>query len=109
MKLPAHTPVPWEHDEMGCQIVAPNPYGYGQMLIADIRGYGHLTGRSVCALSDEAASTIMDANASMIVRAVNHHDKLVEALEGLLRALNDASGNVQEAMRTAQTAIKEIK
>lgn len=69
----AATPGPWECvDETALpgwiQTVSETPYprAVGKMHIADIRGWGDLTGKAACAMTDEAAERIMDANADFV-------------------------------------------
>lgn len=56
------TPGPWNVDEYGGMIWADNPYGHDLMRVADIRGWSHLTGSGACAMSNEEAQKIQDAN-----------------------------------------------
>lgn len=62
----AATPGPWEADEYGDMIWAKNPYGHDMMRVADIRGWGHLTGCGACALPQAEAQKIQAANQTFI-------------------------------------------
>lgn len=48
-------------------------------MIADVRGWGHLTGRGALALSEEEAIKIQDRIGAEIVRAMNENGKVVDA------------------------------
>jgi hypothetical protein len=82
----AHTPTPWrleiEGDERMVVSSAIDKDG-DRVLVCDLYrgGYDY---------SDLGYS--MDANAAFIVRAVNSHDELVAALEGICAGEIDASG-----------------
>ena len=60
------TPGPWDTDVHSLYIEAENPYGYGSMMIAQIRGWGHLTGGAACDFSDGTATEIQNDNAAHI-------------------------------------------
>lgn len=66
-----HTPGPWEVLEpVGTWIqTAGDPYGHGRMHIADVRGWGHLTGFGACHLGMEKAVAVQAANARLIAAA----------------------------------------
>lgn len=63
------TPGPWSNDARGLVISADDPYGHGWMRIADLRGWGHLTGVGACRLDDADAEAIQIANAKLIAAA----------------------------------------
>jgi hypothetical protein len=67
------TPGPWEYQEATGWIVAPNPYGKGSMHIADVRGWGHLTGHGhgACGMSEEQAVAIQEANGRLLASAAS--------------------------------------
>jgi hypothetical protein len=71
----AHTPGPWRGDGHGYVWARTNA---GEMLIAQIRGWGHLIGIGGLNLPDEDAVEIQDANRALIAAAPD-----------LLRALKD--------------------
>jgi hypothetical protein len=58
-----------------------DPYGSGPMHVADVRGWGHLTGLGACNFTAGKAETIQNANAQRIVLAWNCHDELLAACE----------------------------
>ena len=78
-----YTPGPWKAEtEYECAVYAHN----NQMKIADIRGYGYLTGKGLggIGLPDEEAKKIQDANARLIAAAPEMKDRLKEAKECLI-------------------------
>ena len=71
-----HTPGPWKAEtEYECAVYAHN----NQMKIADIRGYGYLTGKGLggIGLPDEEAKKIQDANARLIAAAPEMYELLL--------------------------------
>lgn len=85
----AATPGPWVSNEpYSPMVTAENPYGKGLMHIADIRGWGHLTGKGACALTDEKASEIQAANSEFIVSAKAGYRATLDILEEKTKLLN---------------------
>lgn len=84
--VPAHTPLPWTVEGPTLSIVSTCEIKGDRFHVADMRGWGHLTGKGHGALGLEyaVAVKIQEANADLIVRAVNNHGALVKALEDLL-------------------------
>lgn len=74
--MSAHTPTPWFANGP-CDIVAKNPDGSGYIVLA------HFTHTALPKKEKEA-------NAAYIVRAVNSHAQLVEALTELADYLDDS-------------------
>ncbi|MBK6942485.1 MAG: hypothetical protein IPH13_20105 [Planctomycetes bacterium] len=63
-------PGPYTYNDYGEILVAANPYGHGEMHVADLRGWGHLTGRgSACGFTEEKAAAIQDATGRMLAKA----------------------------------------
>ncbi len=61
------TPGEWRVVDPIDSIFAANPYGRGDMQVADMRGWGHLTGRGGgCAMDEDKAAAIQHANAVFI-------------------------------------------
>ena len=97
-ETPIHTQAtarPWHLDNTaGPRIYARDHKGI--FPIADIRGWGHLTGKGEGALglSHDEGAAIQDANAALIVKAVNrdhHFDELVKALGDAIHMLETAA------------------
>jgi hypothetical protein len=65
------TPGPWQvQPVIGTWIeTVGDPYGHGRMHIADVRGWGHLTGAGSCRFGEEKAIAIQTANARLIAAA----------------------------------------
>ncbi|MCL2563582.1 MAG: hypothetical protein FWE08_06065 [Oscillospiraceae bacterium] len=92
----AATPGPWMGDDNGCYVFGPE-----QMMICQIRGWGHLTGGRQ-RLSDDEAIAIQEANEKFIAHARQDIPALVGVVEELLEALKDAqtkSEALERAMR----------
>lgn len=88
---PHFTPSPWKADtELACMVTACDD----QMQIADIRGWGHLTGVGGLGLPDEEADKIMCANTLLIASAPDMYQELCKA-KNLLKRL--VGGNTAEA------------
>lgn len=64
-----HTPGPYRVDGKGWIVTEGNPYGHGHMHVADCRGWGHLTGKGACAITDNEAFDIQCENARLIAAA----------------------------------------
>jgi hypothetical protein len=62
-------------------VTAQDPYGHGMMHIADIRGWGHLTGKGSCALSEGQACAIQEANSFLTAAARTALPAALDALE----------------------------
>lgn len=92
-----HTPGPYRADSRGLMIYADgNPYGNGPMHIADIRGWGHLTGRGYggCAMSEQDAFDIQIANANLLAAS---EDLLKACKAALVKICGDGlDGNYGE-------------
>ncbi|MFA7255978.1 MAG: hypothetical protein WC047_00170 [Kiritimatiellales bacterium] len=99
------TPGPWVEDGYGDMIRSDNPYGCGSMRVADIRGWGHLTGKGACAMEDGPAMAIQHANAQFIASARQDVPALLHELERL-RADNEAlrNGGHFDALEMAKIA-----
>lgn len=80
----AATPGPWISELEDCTVwTVGDRYGSadGGMLVADIRGWGYLTGRFGCAMGEERAVKIQEANAALIVDARNWWLRYIAAAE----------------------------
>lgn len=85
------TPGEWRY-EHGI-IWATNPYGHGDMHVADPRGWVHLTGQGSCAFSPEKAAAIQDANGRLVASA----PKLKAEVERLTAERDEARNKLAEA------------
>jgi hypothetical protein len=110
-----HTPTPWRSCPYSQDIYADN-VPKGPMRVADIRGWGYLTGKGhgALGLSNEEALATQIANAALIVKAVNNHASLVGALRFILafyepgqRYLDTEAWKVAEA--GARRALKDAE
>lgn len=104
-----HTPGPWRRNaNTGWISTAGDPYGHGPMHIADMRGWGHLTGGGACNFHPEKAALIQDANAALLVAAPD----LLEACKAIM-ALHQGQpsgvGNWDVAFRMVQRAIERAE
>lgn len=93
-----HTPGPWSVDAMSMHVSAKDSKGY--MRIADIRGWGHLTGNGYGALGlpDVEAAAIQKANAHLIAAAPD----MLAALKDCLPLFDHvACGEVEDRIRAA--------
>lgn len=80
-----HSPIPWRRDRLAQYVWADD--ARGEMMVAQIRGWGHLTGVGGWRLPEEAAIAVQQANADFIVTACNAHDALVSQREELVKVL----------------------
>ena len=103
--LAGHTPGPWQVANFALSIQAVgDPYGHGPMRIADVRGWGHLTGQGACRFDEAKATAIQTANARLIAAAP---DLLAAAKEATIsRGCNDP--DCCEAARTHEAALDEL-
>lgn len=100
------TPGPWKAEtEYECAVYAHN----NQMKIADIRGYGYLTGKGLggIGLPDEEAKKIQDANARLIAAAPELFEHLQTALTYLSKPTPQAK--INELFRTARPLLRRIE
>lgn len=83
-----HTPLPWALSNSDLTILAnPERPGYDDCcIIADLEA------TDFCAVPDDQA----EANAALIVRAVNCHDDLLAALETLYERMTDGRRGMTE-------------
>ncbi|MDB5607750.1 MAG: hypothetical protein JWP25_4650 [Bradyrhizobium sp.] len=84
-----HFPPPWRVCPYALHIYADN-VPKGPARVADLRGWGYLTGKGhgALGLSDDEGIKVQKANAELIVKAVNSHGPLVKALTDALCELS---------------------
>jgi hypothetical protein len=109
----AHTPTPWRIDSHFNSIYADN-VPKGPMRVADIRGWGYLTGKGdgALGLDYDAAFEIQKANAAFIVKSVNAMpdvefllDRLAEFDPGEDDAEREYHGHVAPAIARLRNAL----
>jgi hypothetical protein len=85
----AATEGPWELQYGGRIGTAGARYGsnLNGMHVADVRGWGYLTGRGACAMPDGDAAAIQDANGAFIAAARTDVPELCARVEELEKAL----------------------
>ena len=72
-------PLPWQGDGEGMYILDANAH-----MVAQIRGWGYLTGQGGLKLTDDKAIAVQDLSQEVILEAVNglaERDKRIEKLE----------------------------
>lgn len=86
-----HTPTPWKADiRTGCLAIYPASEdhncldGFSKRGIMFQGGFGEQPPESAYQL----VTPLQEANAAFIVRACNAHEKLAEALKGMVREMN---------------------
>lgn len=93
----AATPGPWYHFEAVGSVYAKYPYQHGDMNVADIRGWGHLTGIGCCDYPAEKALQIQNGNAAFIANARTDIPYLLDRVEKAEAKLSE--------MRTPKPAV----
>lgn len=81
--MTSHTPTPWKVEGPTAAVVSEAPLVKGgRFHVADMRGWGHLTGKGhgALGLDDKTAIAIQEANAALIVEAVNNHTPMIASL-----------------------------
>lgn len=104
-----HFPTPWRMDPINFTIYAQD-VPKGPARVADMRGWGYLTGKGhgALALSDNEAIAIQQANAAFIVKAVNEYAGLVQRLVEATRLINEGNATLAKLI-DAETALKRIQ
>jgi hypothetical protein len=87
------TPGEWEMDPNCSTMIwtKGDPYNHGRMRIADIRGWGHLTGVGACHFEQDTAVEIQEANGALIAESRTLLPRLAEALERALEVIESKS------------------
>lgn len=100
--MTSHTKGPWEVDEDGLAVRALN----GQMKVADIRGWGYLTGKGTLGLDHDEATRIQFANGYVMAAAP-------DMLEALMRIAHEIPPNGEDFVhfvdRIARAAIAKAE
>lgn len=88
-----HFPAPWDVDRLTATVYATD-VPKGPARVADMRGWGYLTGKGhgALSLSEDEAIDIQRANAEHIIKCVNSHPDLVKALETAAARFNMIAG-----------------
>ena len=88
-----HLLTPWHVDPLSATVYASD-VPKGPARVADMRGWGYLTGKGqgALALSQDEAIDIQRANAAFIVKAVNNHARLEADLAEAVRLLDALLG-----------------
>lgn len=104
-----HFPTPWRVCPDALHIYADN-VPKGPARIADLRGWGYLTGKGhgALGLTHDEGTAVQKANADFIVKAVNSHDHLIKALEASCGYLLNAKIDLETGC-TKATAIRTIE
>lgn len=97
----AATPGPWAADGYGDMIWAENPYGRGRMMLLNIRGWGHLTGKGCCRFTDERAAEIQNASAAFIAHAR-------EDIPYLLERVAELEGQLSASQQETRAAVEDL-
>lgn len=96
------TPGPWMDlgGDANMIYTVGSPYGHGQMHVADVRGWGHLTGRGACAMEEAPALEIQRANAEVILLSRTALPLLLAAVREEVEAHNTdiRKGRCQECV-----------
>lgn len=95
-----HTELPWRTGEKFGRIYVGD--GSAEIDVCDCRLAG---------INAVACSTMIAANAAFIVQACNAHEELVEALKGLLSAMETSeefSDGSNEDMKAAYAALSKV-
>jgi hypothetical protein len=110
-----HTKLPWHVEGMTLCVVSDHA-PKGRMRVADIRGWGYLTGKGdgALGLSEDDAFAIQEANAALIVNAVNNHEALLRTLQHIaaMKTLTDDRANritLVAAIEMARTTLSAVK
>lgn len=79
-------PLPFEYNEMGKQIGARDEND-SYIMVADIRGWGHLTGQGSYDLDQDTAREIQDDLGKYLVSCANNMPLAISTIETLMKLL----------------------
>ena len=99
------TPGPWEQDR-GLEVYTHDKRGYFRL--ADIRGWGHLTGQGALALPKDEAIAIQTANAEFIAHSRQDVPALLAEVKRLNAELERMNGEYDSAVADLETLLGEI-
>lgn len=106
-----HLNTPWTYSDMGQKVFGKDGEG-GDVLIADVRGWGYLTGQGTGALglSHEEATAIQDKRGKLLAAAPD----LLKALRLMLGVFDEGQGVLwggvhEKAVSDAYSAIAKAE
>lgn len=79
-------PLPLSYDAKGAKIYTTVP-GHGYTMVADMRGWGYLTGKGALGLDPETAGKIQDEMGRYVTSCANFMPEAVELLHELCEGL----------------------
>lgn len=90
-----HFPLPWSVEPHSFSIYASHVTKKQSPRVADMRGWGYLTGKGdgALGLSDDDGIRAQKANAELIVKAVNNHQPMVDAIRDYLATFDRCGGS----------------
>lgn len=108
-RLEAATPGPWVADTIGQFVWQAENMSRGA-IIAQMRGWGYLTGSGGLSLSDDEATAIQTANTEFIAHAPEDMAYLLDALEAETKRADEAERLLNEhiAISAGEACIKEL-
>jgi hypothetical protein len=105
-----HFPTPWSVDTLTATVYS-TATPKEQARVADMRGWGYLTGKGhgALALPEDEAIDIQRANAAFIVKAVNNHDQLTSTIDLLEKNAAIQARLLADTARQRDALVKTLK